>query len=44
MGATAADLTLTMHPHPTLSETVGEAAESLHGKATHLYRPRRDAK
>jgi dihydrolipoamide dehydrogenase len=44
MGATASDLTLTMHPHPTLSETVGEAAESLHGKATHLYRPRRDAK
>jgi dihydrolipoamide dehydrogenase len=44
MGATAADLSLTMHAHPTLSETVGEAAESLQGTATHLYRPRREAK
>jgi dihydrolipoamide dehydrogenase len=42
MGATASDLSLTMHPHPTLSETLGEAAESLHGKATHLYRPRKE--
>jgi dihydrolipoamide dehydrogenase len=42
MGATASDLSLTMHPHPTLSETVGEAAESLHGKATNLYRPRKE--
>ncbi|HMF14772.1 MAG TPA: dihydrolipoyl dehydrogenase [Gemmataceae bacterium] len=41
MGATASDLSLTMHPHPTLSETVGEAAESLHGTATHLYRPKK---
>jgi dihydrolipoamide dehydrogenase len=41
MGATAGDLSLTMHPHPTLSETVGEAAESLQGTATHLYRPKR---
>jgi dihydrolipoamide dehydrogenase len=41
MGATAADLSLTMHPHPTLSETIGEAADSLHGSATNLYRPRK---
>ncbi|MCS6851818.1 MAG: dihydrolipoyl dehydrogenase, partial [Gemmataceae bacterium] len=41
MGATATDLALTIHPHPTLSETVAEAAEALHGTATHLYRPRR---
>ncbi|HZT82345.1 MAG TPA: dihydrolipoyl dehydrogenase [Gemmataceae bacterium] len=41
MGATARDLSLTIHPHPTLTETVGEAAESLHGLATHLYRPRK---
>jgi dihydrolipoamide dehydrogenase len=41
MGATASDLALTIHPHPTLSETLGEAAETLHGTATHLYRPRR---
>jgi dihydrolipoamide dehydrogenase len=42
MGATASDLSLTMHPHPTLSETLGEAAESLHGQTTHLYRPRKE--
>jgi dihydrolipoamide dehydrogenase len=42
MGATATDLMLTMHPHPTLSETVGEAAESIHGNPTHLYRPRKE--
>jgi dihydrolipoamide dehydrogenase len=35
MGATAKDLALTMHPHPTLSETVSEAAESLGGHAVH---------
>jgi dihydrolipoamide dehydrogenase len=43
MGATASDLALTIHPHPTLSETLGEAAETLHGAATHLYRPRRSS-
>ncbi len=36
MGALASDLALTVHPHPTLSETVGEAAELLLGGATHL--------
>jgi dihydrolipoamide dehydrogenase len=36
MGATARDLALTMHPHPTLSETLGEAAELFLGAATHL--------
>jgi dihydrolipoamide dehydrogenase len=41
MGATARDLALTIHPHPTLTETVSEAAESLHGLATHLYRVKR---
>jgi dihydrolipoamide dehydrogenase len=41
MGATARDLALSIHAHPTLSETIGEAAESLHGMATHLYKPRR---
>jgi dihydrolipoamide dehydrogenase len=41
MAATARDLALSIHPHPTLSETVGEAAESLHGLSTHLYRARR---
>jgi dihydrolipoyl dehydrogenase len=41
MAATARDLALSIHPHPTLSETLGEAAESLHGLATHIYRPKR---
>jgi dihydrolipoamide dehydrogenase len=41
MGATARDLAMCIHPHPTLTETVGEAAETLHGLATHIYkRPR----
>jgi dihydrolipoamide dehydrogenase len=41
MGATATDLKLTIHPHPTLSETVMEAAEVFFGQATHVYRPKR---
>ena len=41
MAATARDLTLIIHAHPTLSETVGEAAESLYGPTTHIYKPRR---
>ena len=36
MGALAADLGLTIHPHPTLSETVGEVAEIFLGSVTHL--------
>jgi dihydrolipoamide dehydrogenase len=38
MAASARDLALTIHPHPTLTETVGEAAESLYGSTTHLLR------
>ncbi len=41
MAATARDLALSIHPHPTLTETLGEAAESLYGQTTHLVRPRR---
>ena len=41
MSATATDLTLTIHPHPTLTETVMESAEVFFGQATHVYRPRR---
>jgi dihydrolipoamide dehydrogenase len=41
MAATARDIALTIHPHPTLTETVMEAAESLHGLATHLYKIRK---
>ena len=38
MGATVEDLALTIHPHPTLSETVMEAAEAYLGHCTHLRR------
>lgn len=38
MGAVAEDLAATIHTHPTLSETIGEAAEVFLGQATHIYR------
>lgn len=41
MAAVADDLRLSIHPHPTLSETVMEAAEAVFGQATHMYRPKR---
>ncbi len=41
MGANARDLELTIHPHPTLSETLMEAAASVYGTCTHLYRPKK---
>jgi dihydrolipoamide dehydrogenase len=41
MGADAADIALTIHPHPTLSETVNFAAEMVEGTITDLYVPRR---
>jgi len=41
MAATAEDLKLTIHQHPTLSETVMEAAEVYYGSSTHLYRPKK---
>ena len=37
MGATAKDLALAVHPHPTLSETIMEAAEAFYGHATHTW-------
>ena len=40
MGALAKDVALTIHPHPTLSETVMEAAEVFLGTSTHIYRPK----
>ena len=43
MGATATDLALTIHPHPTLSETLMEAAETFWGQSTH-YRAARHAR
>ena len=41
MGASAEDLKLTIHPHPTLSETLMESAEVFFGQSTHVYKPRR---
>jgi dihydrolipoamide dehydrogenase len=41
MGADAADISLTIHPHPTLSETVAFAAEAYEGTLTDLYMPKR---
>ena len=41
MGSTAADIALTMHPHPTLSETVKIATEAAQGIATDIYAPKR---
>jgi dihydrolipoamide dehydrogenase len=41
MGADAADIALTVHPHPTLSETVGLAAEAFEGTLTDLYVPKK---
>jgi dihydrolipoamide dehydrogenase len=37
----ADDLALTIHPHPTLSETVGLAAEVFEGTITDLYLPKK---
>jgi dihydrolipoamide dehydrogenase len=41
MGADAADIGLTIHPHPTLSETVALSAEAFEGTLTDLYIPKR---
>jgi dihydrolipoamide dehydrogenase len=41
MGAEAADIGLTVHPHPTLSESVGMAAEVYEGTITDLYIPKK---
>jgi dihydrolipoamide dehydrogenase len=44
MGAVADDLRLTIHPHPTLSETIGMAAEAFEGTLTDLYIPKKAGK
>jgi dihydrolipoamide dehydrogenase len=43
MGCSARDLMETIHPHPTLGETVAFSAENYFGLATEIYRPRTDA-
>jgi len=44
MAALASDVALSIHPHPTLSETVMESAEVFFGTSTHVYRPKRTAR
>ena len=44
MGASAEDLSLTIHAHPTLSETVMETADVFFGKSTHIFKPKREVK
>jgi dihydrolipoamide dehydrogenase len=39
MGATAADIAYTIHPHPTLTESIMEAAEVFYGHCTHMAKP-----
>ena len=41
MAAVATDLAMSIHAHPTLSETVMESAEALFGYSTHIYRPKK---
>ena len=41
MAAVVSDVRLTIHPHPTLSETVMETADLFFGESTHYYRPKR---
>lgn len=42
MASVVSDLKLTIHPHPTLSETMMESAEVFFGQSTHVYRPKRE--
>jgi dihydrolipoamide dehydrogenase len=44
LGADAHDIGLTIHPHPTLSETIGMAAEAFVGTITDLYLPKKQSK
>lgn len=43
MGATAEDISLTVHTHPTLPETMMEAAEAVHGMAIHIFQKEKSA-
>ena len=40
MGATTEDMAFSIHPHPTLTETIMEAAEGIYGASTHLMKRR----
>ena len=41
MGSVASDIKLSIHPHPTLTETIMESAENFFGQSTHIYRPKK---
>ena len=41
MGANVTDMKMSIHPHPTLSETLMESAEVFFGQSTHIYRPKK---
>jgi dihydrolipoamide dehydrogenase len=41
MAAVATDLAMTIHAHPTLSETMMESSEAFFGHATHIFRPKK---
>jgi len=41
MGANVTDLKMTIHPHPTLTETLMESAEVFFGQSTHVYKPKK---
>lgn len=41
MGMTVLDMKMSIHPHPTVSETFGEAAELFFGECTHVYKPKK---
>ncbi|MEI8155098.1 MAG: dihydrolipoyl dehydrogenase, partial [Hyphomicrobiales bacterium] len=41
MAALASDLKMSIHPHPTLSETMMEAAEVFFGQSVHVFRPKK---
>ena len=43
MGATVEDLALTIHAHPTLSETLMECADAFYGHATHIFTKKKAA-
>jgi dihydrolipoamide dehydrogenase len=40
MGATVEDIGLSIHPHPTLTESIMDAAEAMHNKAIHIPNPK----
>ena len=44
MGANVTDVGLTIHPHPTLTETIMEAADLFHGTATHFYQSKQKSR